>query len=247
MGRFPYHCRAILNGVVGMEQYDNTSRGSIPAPWQLTGRGCILAMRFSQKYLREGTGLPAPLCASLRSGIAWVMFVDYASADCGPYRELLFIPGSCQFSTGRFLTISKIYVSTESSVVNGRANWGIPKERCDFEVSRSDGGETVRLHGKDRPIAELSFRAFGPRLPMILGLLPRRWLTLGQHLGTREFTYSPEAKGCFRFARIHRAWSSDPAFPDLGKGRILGCFAVPKFQMTFPPASVREIPISVQP
>lgn len=169
------------------------------------------------------------------------MFVDYTTADCGPYRELLFIPGSCSFSQGRFLTISKIFVSTHLSVTNGQANWGIPKERCDFDVHRVGREESVQLTQNGDRIAELSFRAYGPRLPMILGLLPRRWLTLGQHFGTKEFTYSPQATGSFRFARVQHAWSQAPAFPDLAQGRILACFAVPDFRMTFPPSQVREI------
>lgn len=204
-------------------------------------------MRFPLAYLREATGLPESLRVSLRSALSWVMFVDYESADCGPYRELLFIPGSCHFSQGRLLSISKIYVSTESSVVNGRANWGIPKERCDFAVNRIGDEESVHLELEGRPIADVSFRAFGPRLPMVVGLLPRRWMTLGQHLGAQEFIYAPVAKGSFRFARVQRLWSSDPAFPDLGKGRVLGCFSVPKFRMTFPRSSIRDISIPAHP
>ncbi len=223
---------------------DHGLRGNaaqIPPPWHLTGRGCILAIRFPAEYLREHSGLPASLRDGLRSTVSWVMFVDYEAADCGPYRELLFIPGTCRFSEGRFLTISKIFVSTEASVTNGRANWGIPKERCEFEVARSGSEESVRLARDGRSIVELSFFARGPRLPMILGLLPRRWLTLGQHWEGDEFVYAPEAQGRFRFARVSRAWSKPSEFPDFSKGRVLGCFAVPDFRMVFPPSQIRKL------
>lgn len=224
-----------------METNDDSRRASLPAPWHLTGRGCILAMRFPLAYLRDDTRVPTPLRSSLRGSISWVMFVDYTTADCGPYRELLFIPGTCSFSQGRFLTISKIFVSTQLSVTHGRANWGIPKELCDFDVHRVGPDESVNLTQNGHRIAEVSYRAYGPRLPMILGLLPKRWLTLGQHFGTKEFTYSPQATGSFRFARVQHAWSQAPAFPDFGQGRILACFAVPEFRMTFPPSQIREI------
>jgi hypothetical protein len=145
--------------------------GRHPPPWQLTGRGYLVLMRFSSEFLRERSFLPERLRPSFRSAMAMVMFMDYVTADCGPYRELLFIPGQCAFSVGHRQTISRIYVETEKSVVNGRRNWGIPKERCDFETEYGrDGADVMRL-SDGRPIAELAFRPFGPRFPLVLSLI----------------------------------------------------------------------------
>jgi hypothetical protein len=211
-----------------------------PPPWRLTGRGCVVAMRFSEGFLREKSALPESLRGSLRSAVSWCVFVDYTTADCGPYHELLFIPGTCQFSGQRLLTISKIYVSSEASVVNGRRNWGIPKERCEFNVSRNeDGADCVRLALDGRPVAHLVFRSIGPRLPMVIHLLPRRWRTLGQRAENRDFVYMPEARGKFRFAQLQRLWTDPELFPDLRAGKVLGCFAVPEFRMVFPEAQAR--------
>lgn len=214
-----------------------------PPPWRLTGRGYIVLSRFPNGFLRDRCFLPAELRPSLRGTLAWWMFVDYQSADCGPYQELLFIPGSCAFSGGRFLTISRIFVSSESSVFNGRRNWGIPKERCDFECRPGeDGVERIRLSRDGKVIADLSLRPQGPRFPLLAGLLPSSWLTLGQHRDDHEFIYTPRASGRARLASLLEAKVDPEQFPDLSQGRTLACFAVPEFQMTFPAAKISRIP-----
>lgn len=214
-----------------------------PPPWSLKGRGYLVCMRFPCEVLRgEGTFLPASLRGGVRSRFAWVMFVDYEQADCGPYRELLFIPGRADFRSGRFLTISKIYVSSMSSVENGRRNWGIPKELAEFDV-RYDrkGRDEVRVTRDGRAVAEFVFRPRGPRLPMLVHWLPKRLLTLGQQLGGREFIYTPEARGKTRWAKMERATSDAALFPDLAAGKVLACFAVPEFRMVFPESRIRAL------
>jgi len=211
-------------------------------PWNLTGRGYVVVMRFTQDFLRTQAFLDDGLRSSLRGTMAYWMFVDYRTADCGPYRELLFIPGRCRFSQGRFLTISRIYVSTSASVINGQRNWGIPKERCDFEVTYSrDRRDHIRLLSGGKPLAELAFQPFGPAFPMFLGLLPERWLTLGQHYQGKEFVYLPKATGRARLACLKQRWVAPDLFPDLVQGTPLACFAVDDFQMVFPIATVTEI------
>lgn len=215
-----------------------------PPPWNLTGRGYLLCLRFPRGFLgSEATFLPPSLRGGVRSRFAWVMFVDYQRADCGPYRELLFIPGCADFAAGRFLTISKIYVSSRSSVENGRRNWGIPKELAEFEV-RYDvaGGDEVAVTRDGRPVAEFAFRPYGPGLPMLVHWLPRRMLTLGQRLDGREFIYTPGARGRIRLARLERVRSESALFPDLSAGKLVGCFSVPGFRMVFPQSHVHPLP-----
>ena len=190
--------------------------GSHPPPWNLSGRGYLVVMRFPHDYLRDQCFLPEELKTTFGGSIAMMMFIDYAAADCGPYRELLFIPGRGGFSPGPLLTISKIYVETENSVVNGRRNWGIPKERCDFETSyNEDRTDRMKLSAGAKPIAELAFRPFGPRLPLIVNSLPKRWLTLGQLREGQEFIYTPRVTGHARLARLIKTWSDPGLFPDL--------------------------------
>src|SRR5574343_636748 len=110
-----------------------------PAPWTLRGRGYILAIRMPQAVLDDCPHTPAELRASRRGALSLAMLVDYAESPAGPYQELLFIPGTFDFQGQRHPSISRIFVSTMASVVNGRRNWGIPKDRCDFSIDWQPG------------------------------------------------------------------------------------------------------------
>ena len=112
-----------------------------PAPWDLTGSGWMVALKAPPGSPSRDAFLPGSLAGQGRGAISYLMYVDYAESACGPYRELLFIPGAFPFADGgRHLTISRILVSTWYSVVNGRLNWGIPKDRADFEVAAAVAG-----------------------------------------------------------------------------------------------------------
>ena len=65
----------------------------------------------------------------------------YLAADWRVSLALLLIPGTMRFPDGRrYASFSRILVSTWDSVVNGRINWGIPKDRANFDWVRGDGG-----------------------------------------------------------------------------------------------------------
>ena len=103
-----------------------------PAPWNLTGNGYVILYWFKKENLKDKCFLDDSLKESYLGGRGCVMLVDYKSSDVGPYKELLFIPGKINFNGKKLYTISKIFVSTLDSVVNGRENWGIPKEHANF-------------------------------------------------------------------------------------------------------------------
>jgi hypothetical protein len=172
------------------------------------------------------------------------MYVDYVESGCGPYRELLFIPGAFPFGDGRrHLTISRILVSTWDSVVNGRNNWGIPKDRADFEVEQGlDGGreDRVRVVSGGREVCELRLATlrFAPSLPVPGGLLPARLRTLAQSFRGRTYYYAPAAGGRARPGRL-LSWRFDAElFPDLAAAPVLAAFKIESFRMTFPVADV---------
>ncbi len=215
-----------------------------PAPWQLQGQGYILAVRLPSAVLKEQSFIDKALQAARRGPLAYVMFVDYGSSNVGPYRELLFIPGSLQFNVGRYLSISKIYVSTEASVINGRVNWGIPKERCDFDVQYDvDGVDQIVLTLGEHILAELKFRRrrFPFKLPFNSHWLPESWVTLAQRLNGREFRYAPSARGFFQPARLVASSFNSTLFPDISQGRVVACVKVKGFEMSFPLAETREL------
>lgn len=213
-----------------------------PAPWTLRGRGYILAIRMPQAVLDDCPHTPVALRASRRGALSLAMLVDYAESPAGPYQELLFIPGTFDFQGQRHPSISRIFVSTMASVVNGRRNWGIPKDCCDFRVDWQPGGiDTAELTGEDgRRIARLVLAARGPRLPMPGHWLPAGLRTLSQLWEGRQFTLAPSARGRMRWARV-LDWEFDAAqFPDLARGRCVAAIQIPDFEMIFPEPTVRD-------
>jgi hypothetical protein len=167
------------------------------------------------------------------------MFVDYAESPAGPYRELLYIPGRFALADGRHAwSVTRIYVSTWESVVNGRRNWGIPKDRADFSRSCNDGTESLRVSVDGRRVAELELGARGPRLPTRAGLLPASLRRLVQYHSGRRFELAPGARGGVRLARA-RSLASDPeVFPALAGARVRLALKAERFTLEFPVAEV---------
>jgi hypothetical protein len=214
----------------------------VPAPWSLRGDGWIVLVRLPPRAAAATAFVPPELQPTVRSPLSALMCVDYLEAPCGPYRELLFIPGAMRFPDGRqHPSISRILVSTWASVANGRANWGIPKDRADFFFESSTGGDRIRVVDDGRESCRLEFAPpVGPRLPLATTWLPSRLTRLAQLHEGRVFYYQPRARGSMRFCRL-RDWSFDArCFPDITDARVVACAKVDRFEMTFPPASVSD-------
>ena len=113
----------------------------VPAPWSLRGHAWMVAMRLPKNDPARTAFVPPGLQATVKAAFSVLMCVVYDEAPCGPYRELLFIPGTMNFGDARYPSISRILVSTWDSVVNGRINWGIPKDRANFDWVRGDDGD----------------------------------------------------------------------------------------------------------
>lgn len=214
-----------------------------PPPWTLEGRGAILLLRLPPSILDEPAYVPTRLRGRRRGQLAIAMFVDYASSPVGPYRELLYIPGRFDFPDGRHYSITRIYVSTMASVVNGRRNWGIPKDRCDFDFQYGDdGAATFSASYEGHRFARLSLAPRGPALPFTTALLPSSLLRLSQFYRGQQFTYQPSASGRVRFSKV-LDWSFDSAlFPDLAQGEVVACVQTPRFRMGFPVSTIVDAP-----
>lgn len=219
---------------------DRTHTTIVPPPWSLTGSGYILAYRFPRRFL-EASGALADTAhlGEFVGGVGVVMLVNYTSSDAGPYRELLFIPGAFKHPRGRFYSITRIYVSTQVSVVSGRENWGIPKQWATF-AEDDDSVTTVSVGGKT--IARFELSGAGPSLPTTTSLIPRRWRTLIQTYGDGALLTTPEASGWTGLAKVGKI-EADPAhFPDLSGLRPFLALHAPRFQMTFPfPVGAEQI------
>lgn len=211
----------------------------IPAPWSLGGTGYIIGFRLPAAVLDEGSFLDPALIPGRRGRIALVMYADYQQADCGPYQELLFVPGNCRFGKRQVPTISRIFVSSQSSVENGRLNWGVPKYRCDFYLRHgADGVDEIQTSLDGKVFAKLQLRASGLRLPVTTAILPKRLRMMGQYLDGKAYTFAPSASGRIRPARLLSVWTDPAVFPDLSLGRPLFAARVEHFKMLFPVADI---------
>lgn len=204
---------------------------AVPAPWELEGRGYIVLYRLSEEFRRERSFQPE--LARSSGGLGALMLVDYSSSNAGPYRELLFMPGKLELNGGRWQRITKIYVSTMDSVLNGRANWAIPKERADFELEREGAAERASVSIGGRPLFEARLRSFGPRFPVSTALLPFPLLQ-GEEGGYLQTTFSGRGRG--RLASMEVLSADQSLFPDLRLARPLAAVAVDPFRISFPVA-----------
>ena len=210
----------------------------VPAPWTLHGSGWILLLELPGEVRCDPRHLPEELRGLPLGGPSLVMFVDYADSPAGPYRELLYIPGRFHFPDGRRAwSVTRIYVSSWDSVVNGRLNWGIPKDRADFDCASTGRGERIRVTVDDRQVASLELERRGLAWPVHSGLVPDAFRRVVQHHGDRRFELAPEARGRAGRARLESAASDGELFPDLGAGRVRTVLHVPRFRLRFPKAS----------
>ena len=208
----------------------------LPAPWSLTGTGLIMVLK----------------------GQRLLMVVDYQTADCGPYQELLYIPGKAVFGGQKRYTISDIYVSSMSSVVNGRRNWGIPKVLANFKRSENGARAQVELSAPagagmakevsaefphwvaesrtEGPFFKVDYEAYGPSVPISTAYIPALFTRLGQTTENGDtFLYKPHAQGRATVAKIHDLQVLDTQmFPDIQRKDVLMAFALSPFAMVFP-------------
>lgn len=190
----------------------------VPPPWALHG---------------DGHGL---LVWMPGGGAALMLFVRYADSDVGPYDELLWLDAWGLLVGGaRRHTVSRIYVSTEASVFNGRVNWGLPKELASFSVTSLGAlSERVAVTSSLGHVASFSYRSSARSVPVDGGLLPARWRTLVQVADGRKFEMAPRARGRLRRARFSELAMSPGLFPDVNRGRVLAGFSLTGFEMMFP-------------
>jgi len=204
-----------------------------PPPWKLEGNGYIFIYHFP-KYFVEKFGFLADYQANRFDGdfVGTVMLVDYASSAVGSYQELLFIPGRLNFDKKKVFSISKIYVSSQDSVENGIANWGIPKDLADFTITKPTAKETiveVLIEGKTFFKVHLRDGSF--KFPISTQFFP---LKLAQKLGDDLLITNSPAKGKATFAKLLNIEINEAHFPPISQLKPLSVLAVSDFEMEFP-------------
>jgi len=214
--------------------------GIVPAPWRLRADAYAMMIKLPMPRGRAELFAPSELAEARFGQFGLVMYVDYAATPVGPYRELLFIPGTFRFGSRRLPSITKIYVSTRASVDSGQHNWGIPKELGAFDVvDGSDGVKRVTLRVGGAIAVELWLRHDRLALPVTSSLLPSGLRTLGQVLDGHTYEVAPHGRGLMQRAKVVHAWSEPGLFADLAASRVFTAVRLSKFDLTFPRATVR--------
>lgn len=204
-----------------------------PPPWKLKGNGYIFLYHFPKSFV-EKFGFLSDYQVDRFNGdfVGTVMLVDYATSAVGPYHELLFVPGRLSFDKKKIFSISKIYVSSQDSVENGIANWGIPKELADFKITKLSEKEEVvevMIAGKTFFKVHLQKRSF--KFPITTKFFP---LKLAQKLGNDLLITNSPAKGKASFAKLFNIEVDSSHFPPISQLNPLSILAVSDFEMEFP-------------
>jgi hypothetical protein len=200
-------------------------------PWKLTGSGYILLYRFPKAFVTEYGFLIDFQKEKFVSGWGAVMLVDYQTSPVGPYQELLFIPGIFSFNKKKVFSISKIYVSTQNSVINGIENWGIPKELADFRWSKERSGEHIDIRKNDVPFFQADFIRKNIGFPVSTTVLP---LTIVQASNRGLMETKPKSSGMAYLTSLRNVKVKSEFFPDLSKVQPLLAIRVENFKMEFP-------------
>lgn len=207
----------------------------IPAPWSLSGEGLILLYRFPNAFVRQHGSLQPYQQENRRLNVGAVMFINYTDSNIGPYQELLFIPGLFHIGGRLSFSISRIFVSTYSSMQNGRFNWGIPKELAEFEFHKQvDGTLSCKAISGQQAFFEARVKPGSLSFPFSSKLLP--FSRIIQQRQEELLLTSPEASGKMRPARLLKATAEASYFPPLQQLKPLACLYLPAFRMKFPAA-----------
>lgn len=201
------------------------------APWKLTGSGYILLYRFTKAFVAQHGFLADFQKEKFVSGWGAVMLVDYQSSPVGPYHELLFIPGLFSFNKKKVFSISKIYVSTQSSVINGIENWGIPKELADFHWGEKQISDHIDISKDGISFFEADFIKRRICFPISTTILP---LTIVQAHKERLMLTTPKSSGMAYLTKLQNIKVNSKFFPDLTKVKPLLVLHVDNFKMEFP-------------
>ncbi len=214
------------------------------APWQLTGEGFIFIYKFSEKFLAEYGFLADYQSENFDGGLGTFMCVNYTSSNVGPYFELLFIPGKIDLKCKNLakikagFTISKIYVSSQTSVENGISNWGIPKELADFQWNIINDKEIeIKVSKNGHIFFKANFRKKRLEIPVNSSIIP---LNIIQKLNKKYYLTKPKAKGKMAFSNLKHLEIDGDFFPKIDKIKPLVGVNIINFNMTFPEAVVEN-------
>jgi len=197
----------------------------VPAPWLLRGSAIVFFV-------------PVP---GKRFAHSLLMLVRYREAPVGPYDELLWCRQR-RFGGRKAWHVDPIVVTSEASVVSGRANWGIPKFRANMAIADRGASSSATVWDPDsnRVFADIVTTTGERGLPLRRGLVPERFVTLVQERDGQRYWFSPRAGATIKRVRVDRL-SLDAPFPRLNHTQVRFAVALSDFEMNFPVATVEPL------
>ena len=209
------------------------------APWRLAGDAYVVALKMPEEVLDEQSFVPESLKGCRLGTSSRMIYVDYKSSPVGPYRELLFNPPKFRFEKRHCRTISRIFVSTPESVINGVENWGIPKTIAEFESrTLSSGWERITVSAEGAVFAQLIFSTVRFGLPFSDRWLPPRFRTMAQHYRGHCYFYAPVTSATMKMGRLRESKIDPTMFPDISRGKFALCVRLEGFRMWIPAATI---------
>jgi len=208
-----------------------------PAPWKLSGKGYLVLFKFSKDEIAADKFLSDFFKENFVGGFASLMIVEYQHSNAGPYNEILLIPGKFKYNGKRKNTISKIYVSTQSSVDNGIRNWAIPKELADIKftkIGHLSEKVTAQIDGNEFFSAE--FRKFRFPFPVHTAFFP---FPLVQFMNDKVYFTKFSGKGIGYPVKLKSIKTDSLYFPDLSKKKIIAAITIDPFRICFPEAEIK--------
>jgi len=209
-----------------------------PAPWKLNGEGIILTYSFKKNWILENGFVPAHLHRKFKGGLSFIMLVDYQESDCGPYQELVFIPGLFNIEGRYQLMATKIYVNSEDSLESGRSNWGIPKELAEINWKKDESKILFNAKLNDNKFFETQIQSNSLAFPVNNTLIPFKFY---QELEDNSFQFSPKGRGRATSAKMKGTRSVQTKFPDLANGKFINCLHIKNFNMSIPKSEIKGI------
>jgi hypothetical protein len=206
-----------------------------PPPWNLAGTGFLFAFYPKKEKFIELSGMSFTDKKAYRGGLGAIIFANYSSSNVGPYSELLFIPGDFECNGQLYKRVTKIYVSSQSSVDNGRANWGIPKELAQFEWRKHGSHTSIKVNDGAKHIADISYSGVFVSFPIDSSFFP---LSIVQDWEGKLLKTTPTAKGLGKFSTVEHFYINPIVFPGLESSAMFYMpvgISVESFSMVFPP------------
>ncbi len=210
---------------------------SIQAPWNLKGYGYILIYKFKKEWIMESPHIDDEVKQNFKGGFGSIMLVNYKSSNVGPYKELLFIPSSFSIKNKKKKRISKIYVSTQESVENGKRNWAIPKEFANFKFIKTDrNSENIIVSKNNIDFFNINLQSSSLMFPVNTNLMP---FPLAQRYNDKIYFTKFNGKGWGRFTKIKNISVNSDYFPSFASKPLIAIKIQP-FNINFPKPIIED-------